>query len=191
MYLSYQLLTIKNVISPIDIVFSNQKSMIISGIVVTAVPQHVNCVYTTGTGYGLHGRLNNKKKLWYVSQDAATTIYSSKIDASSDTFVWAITCTNFNNIWHHRLCHTGNFVTDKIDKVVNGVPCLRSRNPFFSCNDCSCGKTTAQIKGYNKDLTRATIPGQSFFTNYEFVCGKETTKQEDGPLLTSKDGFNC
>jgi len=49
---------------------------------------------------------------------------------------------------------------------------------------------TTQIKGYNKDPTRATIPGQRFFMDYGFAHNKETTKQEYGLLLTSKDGFN-
>ena len=47
------------------------------------------------------------------------------------------------------------------------------------------------IKGYNKDSQRADKPGGHFHVDYGFVRGKTAFKKEDGPLLTSKDGYNC
>ena len=75
-------------------------------------------------------RMHNK--LWYIEQDIASTVYRAKIRTCSDAFVHAINGTTLHNLWHHRLCHAGKFVTDNIDKAVKGVPSLRKRNPFFS-----------------------------------------------------------
>ena len=50
---------------------------------------------------------------------------------------------------------------------------------------------TAQIKGYNSDPNRARGPGQRFHMDYGFVRGKSVTKGEDGPLISSKDGYIC
>ena len=134
-------------------------------------------------------RMHNK--LWYIDQDVASTVYRAKIRTCSDAFVHAINGTTLHNLWHHRLCHAGKFVTDNIDKVVDGVPSLRKRNPFFSCWDCSSGKMTQKIKGFNKDPERATVPGGRFCMDYGFVRGNDITKPDDGPLITSKEGYNC
>ena len=50
---------------------------------------------------------------------------------------------------------------------------------------------TNKIKGYNKDPLRSTTQGERFNVDYGFVRGKEFFKSEDGPLITSKDGYNC
>ena len=70
--------------------------------------------------------------LWYLEQDISSTIYRSKIATASDSFVHAVTGSTLHNLWHHRLCHSGQFVTNHIDKVIDGVPSLHKRNPFFS-----------------------------------------------------------
>ena len=70
-------------------------------------------------------------------------------------------------------------------------PCLKSRNLFLFCNHYNTGKMARKVKSYNKDLLRATIPGQSFHMDYGFVRGKDTSKQEDVLLITSKDCYNC
>ena len=49
---------------------------------------------------------------------------------------------------------------------------------------------TSKMRGYNKILDRATIPGGRFHMDYGFVRSKHTTKSEDGPLTTSKEGYN-
>ena len=48
-----------------------------------------------------------------------------------------------------------------------------------------------QIKGYNYDSLHAQGPGRRFDTDYGFVRGKSVTKGEDGPLITSYNGYNC
>ena len=49
----------------------------------------------------------------------------------------------------------------------------------------------SNIKDYNKHSERATKPGCRFNMDFDFVRGKEITKNEDGPLITSKEGYNC
>ena len=110
---------------------------------------------------------------------------------ASDAFIHKVTGSTLHNLWHHRLCHTGKFATDNIDKVADGVPCLRIRNPFFSCQHCSDGKMTIQKRGYNKDPKRATRICRRFNMDYGFVRGNDTVKNKEGPLITSNDGYNC
>ena len=45
----------------------------------------------------------------------------------------------------------------------------------------------SKIKGYNKDPICENDPEQRFFINDDFLRGKDTTKTEDDPLVTSKD----
>ena len=90
-----------------------------------------------------------QNKLWFLEQDVTSTLYHAKIGPSSDAFVRAITGFTLHNPWHHPLCHAGKFVTSNIDKVVDGVPSLQKQIPFFSCQDCSSGKMTTRIRGYN------------------------------------------
>ena len=130
-------------------------------------------------------------RLWYLDEDITSTLYRSKIATASDDFVNRVSGSTLHNLWHHRLCHAGKYATDHIDKVTDGVPSLRKRSPFFSCNDCSRGKMTSQMKGYNKTPDRAEIPGGRYHMDYGFVRGKKVIKSEDGPLVTSKEGFNC
>jgi len=119
------------------------------------------------------------------------TLYHSKFGTSSDAFAHSVTRLTLHNLWNHRLCHAGRFVTDTIAKVANGVPSLKKYNPFFSCGDCSSGKMTQQIKGYNKTPDRSTEQGGCFNMDYGFVKGKTTVKNENALPITSKDGFNC
>ena len=62
---------------------------------------------------------------------------------------------------------------------------------FFKCGDRSSGKMTNQIKSYNKSPNHAIIPGGRFNMDFRFVRGTSTTNNEDGSLITSKDGKNC
>ena len=147
----------ETVVSPTDTVFSNADSF-------DSWCQMANCA--TGNGelrfYKTNGitrcsvPLVMHNKLWFFEQDISSTLYRSKMATDSDAFIHKVTCSTLHNLWHHRLCHTGKFATDNIDKVADGVPCLRARNPFFSCQDCSDGKMTQQKRGYNKDPERAT-----------------------------------
>ena len=50
---------------------------------------------------------------------------------------------------------------------------------------------TSQKKGYNKDPECSTRIWCRFNMDYGFVRGKDTIKNEDGPLITSNDGYNC
>ena len=132
-----------------------------------------------------------KNKLWYIDQDVTSTVYRSKINSSSDTFVHSVSGSTLHHLWYHYLCHVGKFVTDNITKVADGVPSLKKRNLFFVCGDCSNGKMTNKIKGYNRDPERAIIQGGRYHVDYGFVLGNDTIKSKIGPLITIKDGFNC
>ena len=46
------------------------------------------------------------------------------------------------------------------------------------------------IKGFNKDPHHVSTSGERFVMDFGFVRGKYKIKKEDGPLITSKDGFN-
>ena len=182
----------ETVLSPTDIVFCNAD-------IYDSWWQISDCLQGTGelrfyktdaiTRAAINITMNNK--LWYINQDIESTLYRAKIRTASDAFVHSVTGSTLHHLWHHRLCHAGKFVTDNIATVADGVPSLKRRNPFFSCGDCSSGKMTDMIKGYNKQPARATQRGGRFNMDYGFVRGKTTFKNEDGPLLTSKDGFNC
>ena len=135
----------ETVIFPIDAVFSNKQSY-------DSWWQIANCA--TGEGELRFYKSNEitianvplvmRNRLWYLDQDIASTVYRSTIATASDTFVNRMTGSTLHNLWHHRLCHAGQYVTDHIDKVTDGVPSLRKRNPFFSCTDCSRGKMTSK-----------------------------------------------
>ena len=73
-----------------------------------------------------------RNRLWYLEQDITSTIYRSEILTTSDSFIHAVTGSTLHNLWNHHLCHAGKFVTDNIDKVVDGVPSLYKRNPSLS-----------------------------------------------------------
>ena len=108
----------------------------------------------------------------------------------SNALVQKVTGSTLHNLWHHHLCHIGKFATDNVDKLADSVPCLLARNPFFSCQNCSDGKTTTKNKVYSKDPNRATKICGRFIMDYGFVRGNDTIKSEDGLLITSKDGYN-
>jgi len=103
-------------------------------------------------------------KLWYIDQDVASTLYCSKIGTSSNAFVHSVTRSTLHHLWYHRLCHA------------DGVPSLKKRNPFFSCGNCSSGKMTQQIKGYNKTPDRATEQGGRFNMDYVFLEERQQLK---------------
>ena len=131
-----------------------------------------------------------QNKLWFFEQDISSTLYRSKMATDSNAFFYKVTGSTLHNFWHHRLCHTGKFATDNIYKVADGVPCLRTCNPFFSCQNYYHGKVTTKIKGYSKDPERATKVCRRFNMGYGFIRGNDTIKSEDGPLIISKDGCN-
>ena len=138
-------------------------------------------------------------KLCFITQDTHTTRNHNKINSLSDNIINSVHGSALHNLWHHRLSHAGNFVTSNIDKVTNGVPNLRNKNPLFSCKHCSSGKTTKQIRGYTNNPTRATKPNQRFCMDYGFVRGREILEDDNAPSpdnthkprMTSKDGYNC
>ena len=106
-------------------------------------------------------------------------------------FVYFMYRSNLHKLWHHQLCHGGQFATSKTDKVADGIPSLCKLNSFFSCHNYSSQKMTAQIKGHNKEPNRATQPGKRFNMYYRFVRGVHTTKTNTVTLITSKVKYNC
>ena len=50
---------------------------------------------------------------------------------------------------------------------------------------------TKQKKGYDTIPERATEAGGRFQMDFGFVRGKTVTRNKDGPLLTSNEGYNC
>lgn len=184
-------MTIETVVSPTDIVFSNTNNY---------DSWWRNNNYASGEGslrfYNSNGlttstlALKMRNKLWYILQDTASTIYRAKITSLSFAFIRAVSGTTLHNLWHHRLCHAGKFCTNNIDKVADGVPCLKRRNPLFSCHAWNSGKMTKQIKGHKYDPLRAKGPGRRFNMDFGFVRVKSVTKGEDGPLITFRDRYN-
>ena len=126
------------VLSPTDIVFCNADTY-------DSWWQLSNCTkgkgelrfYKTNTITRATVSITMINKLWYVEQDITSTVYRAKIGSSSDAFVRSVTGSTLHHLWHHRLCHSGTFVTNNIDKVADGVPSLKKRNPFFSRGDCA------------------------------------------------------
>ena len=173
----YSPVATETVVSPTDIAFINANKYY-------SWWQNNNCASGEGSlrFYNSDGlttstvALKMRNKMWYILQDTASIIYQAKIASSSDTFFCAVSGNTLHNLWHHRLCHAGKLCTDNIDKVADGVPCLKRRNPLFSCHACNSGKISEQIKGYNSNPLRAQGPGRRFNMDYGFVRGKSVTK---------------
>ena len=109
----------ETVISPTDAVFSNSDSF-------DSWWQMADC--KTGAGNLRFYKSDEitiasvplvmRNKLWYLEQDITSTVYRANIGPSSDAFVRAVTGSTLHNLWHHRLCHAGKFVTDNIGKGI-------------------------------------------------------------------------
>ena len=106
----YSPMATETVISPTDIVFSNANKY-------DSCWQCNNCKseqeplwfynsngITTST---VPPRMHNK--IWFVLQDAASTICRAKIGAASDVFIRVVSGTTLHNLWHHRICHACTF----------------------------------------------------------------------------------
>ena len=50
---------------------------------------------------------------------------------------------------------------------------------------------TNKIKSFNRTPDRATLSGRRFNMDYGFVRGEKTFKNENGALITNKEGYNC
>ena len=57
-------------------------------------------------------------------------VYRAKIGPSSDAFLRLVTNSTLYHMWHHRLYHPGQFMTDNVDKAADGVLSLKPQNPF-------------------------------------------------------------
>ena len=182
----------ETVVSPTDIVFANSDKY-------DTWWQVSNCREGTGelrfqTTEGLRSAtvpLEMRNRLWFIRQSAETTRFRARVAATDDLIVNTLQASATHHLWHHRLAHAGQFAMDNVSKVTDGVPSLKRKNKFFHCNICSKAKMTKKTKGYNENPERALVPGGRFHMDYGFVRGETVTKAEDGPLLTSNEGYNC
>ena len=123
-------------------------------------------------------------------------------------------------LWHQRLIHPGERCMKCIHHHVDGINDQLTGNTFYRCASCMQGKprkspsrpqTSLKHKGkkYRTRKHRPSIeveddtnaiddilipnakPGQHFHMDFGFVRGSSyTIKQEDGPPITSKEGYN-
>ena len=119
-------------------------------------------------------------------------------------------------LWHGRLGCAGGSVMDVIHKHVKVIDRPLRRNPFWKCPSClpnkmckrSIGKRTNKHKKRNpptskfcSECEQPTLienddaiegnPGQHFHMDFGFVRGSGyKVKGEDGPTITSIDGYN-
>ena len=134
-------------------------------------------------------RMHNR--LWFIEQDVLSSIYRASAQNETSTFIASVNGSALHALWHHRLGHPGDFITTNAHKSCNGIPNLtKNKHPFFACGSCAHGKMTKMIKGFNKDPHQVSAPGERFVMDFGFVCGSYKLKTENGPLVTSKDGFN-
>ena len=83
-----------------------------------------------------------KNKLWYKHPNLHDI--DQKIFLLDKSIIRRLTGTTIHNVWHHRRGHPGTFITDQVDKSVDGIPSLKHRHPQFHCESCSKGKMTKE-----------------------------------------------
>ena len=101
------------------------------------------------------------------------------------------------HLWHHRLGHPCDKILQQAHKNCIGVPKLKPP-PFFNCNTCLSSKFRKKHIGPTKTTSPApkepNLPsiqvGQHLHVDFGFVRGSDYSKKdEDGKLITSRDGF--
>ena len=188
------------ILSPTDIVVQHKERY-------SAWNLHANVDSSIGT-FTLLGRdgvshttfpMYMENNLWFHYFAPIQSHERSNIQQSFAT-VRKLTDQAAHELWHHRLGHPGEKITEQIHKHVHGVPKLR-RNQFYSCAACLSGKFRkthiGEVKSYNKDDqttkeedTSTYKIGQHFHMDFGFVRGSDYEKvTNDGKLVTSLDNY--
>ena len=169
------------------------------------------CDYETGRGYlrfssssGIQSAVVDTKLmngLWYACQSMLDCVVSNYDEWNKEKedrikpIIRRLSKEAVHALWHQRLCHPGETVTQMISKTAEGVPNLNDgRNAFFKCNSCMRAKMERVSKLKNNDTRDSHTygPGQMFHMDFGFVRGSEfKEKEEDGRIVTSRDGYNA
>ena len=100
-----------------------------------------------------------------------------------------------HELWHQRLCHPGESVTNNISRTTEGVPNLsQGRNDFYKCETCMRAKMKRMKKFKLAPSVKDNMvhgAGQMFHMDFGFVRGSDfKIKEDDGRIITSRDGYN-
>ena len=169
-----------------------------------------HCNLDTGTGCirfssrtGLQQATVDTKMLnglWYATQsflDCIEPEYDDWMDTpeSMTPVLRRLSKAATHELWHQRLCHPGESVTNNISKATEGVPNLsHGRNEFYKCETCMRAKMQKikkfNLSGNTRD-SKVSGPGQMFHMDFGFVRGSDfKVKEGDGRIITSRDGYN-
>ena len=169
-----------------------------------------HCNHDTGRGYirfsarsGLqHATVDTKlmNGLWYATQSLLDCVHPDYQDwnntpESITPILRRLSKAALHELWHQRLCHPGETVTNTIARTSEGVPNLsHGRNEFYKCETCMRAKMRKSSKSHLHSTTQnSTVrgPGQMFHMDFGFVRGSDfKNKESDGKIITSRDGYN-
>jgi len=138
--------------------------------------------------------------LWYASQsilDCVRPEYDDWYETPDSTtpILRQLSKAALHELWHQRLCHPGETVTNAVSRTCEGVPNLsHGRNAFFKCETCMRAKMRKINKSHLQPNTRESRingPGQMFHMDFGFVRGSDFKEEDkDGKIITSRDGYN-
>ena len=137
--------------------------------------------------------------IWYAQQsllDCICPTYNDVFETPDlDTpIIRKLNAAATHELWHQRLCHPGKSMMENIHKTADGIPNLmHGRNSFYKCQTCMRAKVQSASKNKNAEPTfQVERPGQQFHMDFGFVRGSDfKTKNDDGRIITSRDGYNC
>jgi len=204
----YSIQAVDTIISPSNIVLHYHSKY-------DSWTQHANM--QTGEGYiRFHGTkcdeitfpLHTVNGLWYYNTNPHKDYIPLHVDSAQQhtALITCISSESLYELYHARLGHPGQKVMSMVHHRVEGIPKL-TRPPLFQCQACMLAKVTKRaVHAQNqKDTSRShkdsaaqpikenerLAPGTHFHMDMGFVRGsKYRTKDEDGQMVTSLDGYN-
>ena len=135
--------------------------------------------------------------LWYHYLDEIPQQEFQSIQTQSKAVVNSLNSTALYHLWHHRLGHPCDKIMQEVQKNCEGVPKLQSPS-FFNCSVCNSSKFRKRHIGPTKKVNKSTSTttkenvqvGQHLHVDFGFVRGSDySTKDKEGRLITSKDGY--
>ena len=215
----YSSVAADTIISPSDIVLNHMSSFkawsqysdLTSG---TGYIDFIPNTTSTQDAEALRFPLTASNGLWFYHNEATLDYNPTSNNVNYQPIIQRLTSTGLYELHHARLGHAGTTVLSNIHKHVEGVPKLVPP-PLFRCDTCLRTKATkraitgaevhAKLKQSDmpsddpytqQNPEAATNPetmdaGAHFHMDIGFVRGtKFSSRDEDGRLITSLDGYN-
>lgn len=127
--------------------------------------------------------------LWYTTH----SLLSLLPDRPSGTpTLYKLSTDVHHELWHQRLGHPGQKITQTISSCVHGVPKIHQyRNHFYQCDSCLKAKISKQPKPKTTPSTVSKF-GQWFHMDFGFARGSDFKyENHEGRIITSRNGYNA